>query len=123
MAIARWKDYSGRSSRSEYWWVAGALTLLWFLVSLFLSAVFPTKYDYYTGTSNQNPLATIITLSLLAATIVIALPLSIRRLHDSGKPGVYYLFTLVPCFGGLIIFVFMLLDTQPMVNQWGPPPK
>lgn len=123
LALARWKDYEGRSSRSEYWWFAGALILLWFVVSLISNALFPTTYNYYTGSSSQNPLATVLALALLAVTIVFGLPLSIRRLHDSGKPGVYYLFSFVPCVGGFIVFVFMLLETQPFVNQWGPPPK
>lgn len=50
------------------------------------------------------------------------LALTVRRLHDAGYSGWLYLVSLTG-FGGIVIFVFTCLDSQPGVNKWGPNPK
>lgn len=52
-----------------------------------------------------------------------SLALAVRRLHDSGTSGWLLLVTFVPFVGGIILLVFMCLDSEPNTNRWGPNPK
>ena len=52
-----------------------------------------------------------------------ALSITVRRLHDIGKSGWWYLIAFVPLIGGLVLFVFTLLDSDPDRNEYGPNPK
>ncbi|MCL2304922.1 MAG: DUF805 domain-containing protein [Planctomycetaceae bacterium] len=47
----------------------------------------------------------------------------VRRLHDAGYSGWMYFISLVPFVGGIILLVFLLQDSQPGRNQYGPNPK
>ena len=55
--------------------------------------------------------------------MVPSLAITIRRLHDIGKSGWWYFIAFVPIVGGIILFVFTLLDSEPYANQWGLDPK
>jgi uncharacterized membrane protein YhaH (DUF805 family) len=52
-----------------------------------------------------------------------SLAVTIRRLHDAGYSGWLYLLTLVPYVGAIVVFVFTLLNSQPLDNRWGRAPK
>jgi uncharacterized membrane protein YhaH (DUF805 family) len=51
------------------------------------------------------------------------LAVTVRRLHDTGRSGWWVLVGLIPVIGFIILLVFMVLDSQPASNQWGPNPK
>jgi uncharacterized membrane protein YhaH (DUF805 family) len=48
---------------------------------------------------------------------------SVRRLHDTSRCGWWLLLVLVPVIGPLVLLVFMVLDSQPGENAYGPNPK
>ena len=59
-------------------------------------------------------------------TLVVFVPslaLSVRRLHDIGKSGWWMLISLIPLVGPLIVLFFMVKDSQPGTNEYGPNPK
>ncbi len=61
---------------------------------------------------------------LLLLSLVVFIPMItvfVRRLHDVGRSGWWWLIAFVP-FGGLVLLVFLLLDSTPGPNHWGPPP-
>lgn len=63
---------------------------------------------------------------LFAYSLVIMVPglaVTIRRLHDIGKSGWWYFIAFVPLVGGIVLFIFTLLDSEPYANQWGLDPK
>ena len=49
--------------------------------------------------------------------------LSIRRLHDTDRSGWWFLINFVPLIGGLVFFVFTLLEGTRGDNRFGPDPK
>jgi uncharacterized membrane protein YhaH (DUF805 family) len=55
--------------------------------------------------------------------LVPSLSVLIRRLHDIGKSGWWYFISFIPLIGGIVLFVFTLLDSEPSPNQWGLDPK
>ena len=57
------------------------------------------------------------------AIIIPSIAVAIRRLHDTGRSGWWYLISLIPLIGSIILIVFFCEDSKPGVNQWGPNPK
>ncbi|MBQ8237409.1 MAG: DUF805 domain-containing protein [Oscillospiraceae bacterium] len=101
LAFTRYAEFGGRSRRSEYWW----FTLFNMIVSFVISAIIP---DF----------AWIWSLAVLVPGLAIC----IRRLHDVGKSGWFYLWMLLPLVGWIIILIQFCKDSTED-NQWGPNPK
>ena len=57
------------------------------------------------------------------ALLVPSIALAVRRLHDIGKSGWWYLIVFIPIIGILVLLYFFVLDSQPGSNQYGPNPK
>ena len=101
LAFVHYADFNGRSRRSEYWW----FTLFNTIVGFVLGFAVP---DF----------AWIWTLAVL----IPGTALCVRRLHDVGKRGWYYLWILLPRIGYIMILVQFCKDSTED-NQWGPNPK
>ena len=56
------------------------------------------------------------------ASFIPSIAVTVRRLHDVGQSGWLLLLQIVP-FGGLVLFIFSLLESKPETNKWGPNPK
>ena len=65
----------------------------------------------------------IVGLVWILATIVPALSVLVRRLHDTGRSGWWALIGFVPLVGGIVLFVFSVSDSHPGENTYGPSPK
>src|SRR4051794_8393565 len=57
------------------------------------------------------------------AVLLPSIAVTVRRLHDTGRSGWWILISLIPIIGGIVLLVFMVLDSEPGVNQYGPNPK
>ena len=99
-------NFSGRSSRSAYWY--------WFLFAILVSIV-ANIVDAAIGA----PILTIITgLGLLLPGLAVA----IRRLHDTGRSGWWILIGLIPIVGFIVLIVFYVQESDQGPNEYGPPP-
>ena len=105
-ALKKYAVFTGRSRRKEYWF----FVLFYILLAIALGIV-----DGVTGLGVLSPL---LTLALLVPSIAV----SIRRLHDVGKSGWWLLLGFVPLVG-LVLLYFMVQDSQPGGNEYGPNPK
>ena len=107
-------DFGGRARRQEYWMFVIINMVIGFLIMIGSGAA-----AYATG------IGSIGTLSLLyqLAVLVPGLAVSVRRMHDIGKSGWLLLLGLIPLIGVLILLYFMVLDSQPGNNEYGPNPK
>ena len=99
--FTHYADFKGRARRSEYWW----FTLFNIIASSIVSAVIP---DF----------AWIWSLVVLIPGIAVC----VRRLHDVGKKGWFYLWILVPIAGAIILLIQFCKDST-ADNEWGPNPK
>lgn len=57
------------------------------------------------------------------ALLVPSLSVGARRLHDTGRSGWWQLLMLIPLIGAIILIVFLVLDSTPGDNKYGPNPK
>lgn len=118
---ANYANFRGRARRKEYW----GFYLFWaILMALVAGAGFGV--DGVLGnleTGDGYPVAGLSVLGLLVlAGLVPCIAVTVRRIHDLGLSGWFYLLILLPYVGGLIIFVFTLIPSQKHENRWGPVP-
>lgn len=113
----KYATFSGRASRSEYWWayllVVGVHILLGILaLVLGVSTGTPSANGVYMGPGG----AVAGTLSGLwfLATILPLIAVGVRRLHDANYSGVTYLLVLIPWIGGLILIIFLAMGSNPL---------
>lgn len=95
-----WKNYfnfSGRARRKEYW-----LMMVWNMIF---------------------GLIPIVGWLVVFLSCIGAISLAVRRLHDSGKSGLFLLLGLIPFVGAIILFVFFCQDSERGANKWGPSSK
>ena len=100
-AFQHYADFNGRARRSEYWW----FTLFNIIVGSIIGAIAPESSWIWT------------LIVLVPGTALV-----VRRLHDVGRSGWFYLWILVPLAGYIIMLIQLLKDSAPD-NQWGPNPK
>lgn len=111
--LRKYTVFDGRASRTEYW----MYTLVNVLVIIALAIV--DRMLGLTLAHGFGLLGSIYGLAVLLPGIGVC----IRRLHDSGRSGWWVLIALVPLVGGIVLLVFMVLDSQPGDNDYGPNPK
>ena len=95
-------NFRTRSRRSEYWWA----WLFCSIVPAILSAVVPEIAGLWS-----------------LVILIPSLSVGVRRLHDIGKSGWWYLILLVPIAGPIILLIWACKDSASEDNQWGPNPK
>lgn len=92
--FSNYATFSGRASRSEFWW-------------------------FYLFTV----LGSTITCGIASVVFIIpSLAVSVRRLHDIGKSGWLYLLAFIPLLNLLLIY-FWICESQQGDNSYGPQPK
>lgn len=112
--LKKYAVFDGRAGRQEYWF----FILFNILISMALGYV-----DWLTG--NINPETGLGVLSGIYAlgVMIPGMAVSVRRLHDTGRSGWWLLITFVPVIGAIIFIYFMVLDSNPEINEYGPSPK
>lgn len=122
-----WKNYvnfSGRASRSAYWyvvlWNAIIIGILYILAIIIgISALMEGSMGGTGMVGGGGALFILIILWLyLLAVLIPTISITVRRLHDSGKSGFFAFLDLIPFVGGIIILVFMCLESDGP-NQYG----
>ena len=112
-----WKqyaDFSGRARRKEYW----IFSLINYIIIFFLYILQIVMIE-----STLWLIFPIIFFLYAVAVFLTGLAVNIRRLHDIGKSGWWYLIYLIPIIGAIWLTVLMCLDSEPGENQWGENPK
>ena len=101
-------NFSGRASRSEFWWWIGFSIMVFFLLGLAVAI------DW--------AIALLLMVAWYGVTFIPNLAVIVRRLHDTGRSGWWILIAFVPLLN-LLLLVFYVLDSQAGPNRWGPPPR
>lgn len=102
--IAKFADFKGRATRSEYWF----FVLFQIVVSMILSAIF-------------GPDSVVVRVAS-AVFLVPGLAAAWRRLHDIGKSGAFWFLNLIPVVGNIIVLVFLCKPGERADNAYGPAP-
>ena len=107
--VNKYATFSGRATRSEYWYVVLFGYLLALLI-VFLGMIIDSP-ELIIG------LSTVLSLILLVPGLAVC----IRRLHDTGRSGWWYLLVLIPYIGAVALLVIFCLKSNED-NKYGPKP-
>ncbi len=112
-------NFSGRASRSEYWWFTLFNVIAAVIASVIDGVIGITLIETVPGTGiGYGPFYLLFGLAVL----VPSLSLSFRRFHDIGKSAWFILIALIPCVGFILIIVWMCTDGEPEPNAYGAVP-
>ena len=125
-------NFWGRSGRAEFWyWALFAFLLLWTL-GFGVAAVEGIDALDLSGeafrrafTEKTRGLETPFKIFLIVFGTITFLPslaVSVRRLHDTGRSGLWLLINVVPIIGAFVLLYFFALPGDPDRNRHGPPP-
>ena len=113
-----WSNYAtfkGRARRSEYWFIQLFLIITNVAVGAIDLVLMNGDVDRFIANGGGG----IVGLVWIFVTIVPALAVLVRRLHDTGKSGWWVLMGFVPFAGAIVLFVFTVLDSTPGENKYG----
>jgi uncharacterized membrane protein YhaH (DUF805 family) len=113
MYSAPWKKYStfrGRASRGEYWGFT--------LINVVIYAVL-----FGLGAAMQSVVLYVVGGIFILATLLPALAVTVRRLHDINKGGGWFFITFVPSIGSIWLLILTLLPGTPGENRFGEKPS
>lgn len=113
-ALKKYAVFDGRARRKEYWYF-----MLFNFIFSFGLLIVDVVIGAFSAEVSMGLLSGIYTLAVLIPGIAV----SVRRLHDTNRSGLWLLIGIIPLIGGLILLVFMVQDSQPGENQYGPHPK
>ena len=109
--MGKYATFSGRASRSEFWWFYLFVTLLSWGASI-VGAV----------TMGGDPmLQEILPIIVSLALLLPMLAATTRRLHDTGRTGWWQLLYLT-IIGGILVLIWCAFDTKMESNKYGPIP-
>lgn len=97
VGIKKYVVFSGRANKAEFWWI-------------YLMCAAP---NLIVGLGQVASIALFI--PMLSAMV--------RRLHDTGKPGIYALMGLIPLAGPIILLIQLLKPSDVGENAFGPDPN
>ena len=104
-------DFSGRSTRSDFWWV-------WLINNIFCIPLYIIYFEMILNTGKEiDPISGVAFLSLyIILSMVLFIPslaLKVRRLRDAGLHWAFIFFELIPLlaiFSGFIFLPVLSLD-------------
>jgi uncharacterized membrane protein YhaH (DUF805 family) len=113
-AMLRYFEFSGRSTRREYWWFS-----LGFVVAIAVALYIDIKF-----LNSENLRSSVLVWFVLFTHAVPNITLLVRRLHDTGKSGWWYWIALIPFVGGLLLFYFVAIKgPEYEAQRYGPDPR
>ena len=114
----KYADFSGRARRKEYWMWTLYVTLI-FILAMIMDNVLGLNFELLGQDLGYG------WLYMLAGIInfIPGLSIVVRRLHDVGKSGWFYLIILIPIIGFIWMLILLCSDGVKEENKWGTNPK
>lgn len=120
-AFSNYCCFSGRASRSEYWWFilfTGIINCVLAFCSGIIMGIAAARgqassFNFFTGVSYLWSLFVLLP----------SLGLLFRRLHDTGRSGWNWCWGFLPLIGSIILIVYCCQPSQEGDNQYGPEPN
>jgi len=111
----RWRDFSGRSSRREYWMFTLVLMIIAFVLGI-LDGVMLGVMGYNLNEAETQLFTLGNAYSLV--TLIPSISVSVRRLHDIDKSG-WWLLLVFTGIGILLIIYWACLGSDEDENRYG----
>ena len=132
--LKRYCDFNGRTARKEFWMFVLISTIISIILSIIDNIIgtqivlhqwAPIGGDAAAGIDPTTirpleigSLQSVYTLAVLLPSIGVA----VRRLHDTGRSGWWWLLNFICCIGWIVLLVFYCLPSTQGDNKYGPDP-
>ena len=113
--LRQYTEFEGRARRKEYW--------MFTLINLIIIFSLGIVGGVYGEGGNVALIPVLLYFGYALAVLIPGLAVSVRRLHDTGRSGWWFLISLVPFIGTVIFLILMALDSEEGENKYGPNPK
>ena len=122
-------QFAGRAPRREFWYfmlfsiivsivvgIAGEILGIMYVIPMEVPVISESG-EMINTTQNIpiNMLQIVFGLSMIFPSMAV----SIRRLHDIGKSGLWYLVGLIPLIGAIVLLVFFTTKSDNETNEYG----
>ncbi|RZJ23001.1 MULTISPECIES: DUF805 domain-containing protein [unclassified Acinetobacter] len=106
--LKNYATFTGRARRKEYWFFA-LVQFIILVIAQIIDTILGTEFVFYA----------IVVLALFIPSLAVA----VRRLHDTGRSGWWFLIALIPLIGTILLIVWLATETKQETNKWGQPAK
>ncbi len=107
-------NFTGRARRQEYWMFVLFNALIVFALIISLGFI---------GYLIDVPEIVSLYVIYILAVFIPSLAVAVRRLHDTGKSGWFYLVGIIPIIGSIWLIVLFATEGDSGPNEYGPDPK
>jgi len=114
----KYADFNGRARRKEYW-----MWTLYYTVILLFAMILDNVLGLNFELLGQNLGYGWLYVTIGITHLIPGLGIVVRRLHDVGKSGWFYLIILIPLIGFIWILVLFCTEGVKEDNKWGSNPK
>jgi uncharacterized membrane protein YhaH (DUF805 family) len=108
ICLRKYFTFSGRASRSEYWW--------FFLFCLLGGALFSALEQFINGITGTPNGPKLLSGAFNLATLIPGLAVGFRRMHDTGRSGLYLFYPLIAMIG-LSIFIGLSGNAELLASE------
>ena len=124
--VDRWKDWSGRSNRPEYWFFTLYASIIAF-VAMGIDSLIGIQFFNWFDPFAENNNAGIFVAIWIIATLPASLSVTVRRLHDRGHSGWWIIGLFIPILN-FVVFYWLVRaakdtpEAKKYKNPWGKAP-
>ena len=111
----KYADFRGRARRKEYW-LFHLFNVVFLMILLSADASLGWQWD---DENRVGVLSGLYSVAVLLPSVAVL----VRRLHDTGRSAWWLLIVNVPLLGSFVLLLFLLQDSEPGENRYGPNPK
>ena len=114
--LGNYVGFTGRASRSEFWyWILAVVLVSTVLAVIEGMVVAPVLgFESFSPEAGQ-PLRVLFNLVIFLPSIAVA----VRRLHDIGRSGWWFLLQLIPIIGSLVLLWWYIQPGENEPNEYG----
>ena len=124
-AFSQYCCFSGRASRSEYWWfyLFNILIVTALQIIQVIAIGGAAASGSYGGAMAGAGIFAILQWIWSIVALLPGLGLFVRRLHDIGKGGGWIFIGLIPIVGAIVLLVFACQESEMQPNRFGEVPN
>ena len=131
LPLKRYADFTGRSRRREFWMFTLLSVIVYAIGFALIFSSLPWSeigQDASPGGNNTPPgplffVGFVFLAIWVLGTLIPNIALVVRRFHDQDMSGWFYLLTMIPYVGGIVLIVFMCIEGTRGPNRFGHDPK
>ena len=112
--LRKYATFTGRARRKEYW----NYVLFYFLIYFGLLLI-----DAVTGTFSMETEIGFLSGAFALGTLLPSIAVAVRRLHDTGRSGLWLLLGIIPLLGAIVLLYFTVQEGDVGPNEYGEDPK